>query len=142
MPLPKTASLLLLSARPASRRSVSSRMAGGRFLRAEMVGKKGRHLVNDPLWNKGLAFPEAERDRLAIRGLVPTRCKTIEEQQEVAMEEYRQGWAARAAQEPEDEIIASGVSPDNIRKWTVLQNLQDRNETLFYRLIQAGPHRS
>ena len=38
------------------------------------------------------------------------------------------------SQEPEDEIIKSGVKPDNIRKWKVLQSLQDRNETLFYRL--------
>ena len=69
------------------------------------------------------------------------------------MDEYRQGWAARAELEPEDEIIKSGmslivfkspfefliyvflsgVSPDNIRKWKVLQSVQDRNETLFYR---------
>ena len=49
------------------------------------------------------------------------------------MAEYREGWAARAEKEPEDEIIKSGVKPDNIRKWKVLQSLQDRNETLFYR---------
>jgi hypothetical protein len=49
------------------------------------------------------------------------------------MEEYRSGWTKRAAQEPDDEIIKSGVSPDNIRKWQVLQSVQDRNETLFYK---------
>ena len=27
--------------------------------------------MNDPVCNKGLAFPMAERDRLGIRGLVP-----------------------------------------------------------------------
>ena len=41
-------------------------------------------------------------------------------------------------QEPDDEIIASGVSPDTIRKWKVLQSVQDRNETLFYRYDQAN----
>ena len=38
-------------------------------------------------------------------------------------------------QELDDEIIKSGVSPDNIRKWNVLQSVQDRNETLFYRYL-------
>merc|ERR1712089_13873 len=51
------------------------------------------------------------------------------------MAEYRQGWASRAAEEPNDEIIKSGVNPDNIRKWKVLQSVQDRNETLFYKLL-------
>merc|ERR1719418_443636 len=49
--------------------------------------------------------------------------------------DQREGWAARAEKEPDDEIIKSGVKPDNIRKWKVLQSLQDRNETLFYRLL-------
>ena len=35
------------------------------------------------------------------------------------MDEYNKGWAVRAEQEPDDEIIRSGVSPDNIRKWKV-----------------------
>ena len=43
------------------------------------------------------------------------------------------GHGLTTAQEPDDEIIKSGVSPDNIRKWKVLQSVQDRNETLFYR---------
>ncbi len=30
-------------------------------------------------------------------------------------------------------LFLAGVSPDNIRKWKVLQSLQDRNETLFYK---------
>ena len=71
------------------------------------------------------------------------------------MEEYELGWADRAErvqlqkidkdsfhqymlQELDDEIMASGVSPDNIRKWKVLQSVQDRNETLFYRYDQAN----
>jgi hypothetical protein len=57
----------------------------------------------------------------------------IEDQERVILEEYHKGWALRAEQEPEDEIIQSGVNPDNIRKWKVLQSVQDRNETLFYR---------
>lgn len=37
------------------------------------------------------------------------------------MLEYEQGFAARAANDPDDKLIKSGVNPDNIRKWTVLK---------------------
>ena len=59
----------------------------------------------------------------------------MEDQEANIMREFDQGWAARAAQEPEDEIINSGVNPDDIRKWTVLQGVHDRNQTLYYRLL-------
>lgn len=40
--------------------------------------KKGIDLIHDPIYNKGTAYPYAERDRLNIRGLVPPRCTDIE----------------------------------------------------------------
>jgi len=117
------------------RRGIASKMVGGQYLKAEIVRKKGKNLLSDPIFNKGLGFPRTERDRLSIRGLVPPSTLDMEEQMDVLMAEYLQGWAARAEQEPDDEIIKSGVNPDNIRKWKVLQSVQDRNETLFYRLL-------
>jgi len=117
------------------KRSITSKMMGGQYLKAEIVRKKGKNLVSDPLFNKGLGFPRAERDRLGIRGLLPSQILETEGQEENIMAEYKQGWATRAAEEPDDEIIKSGVNPDNIRKWKVLQSVQDRNETLFYRLL-------
>jgi len=116
-------------------RPITAKKVGGEFLKAEIVRKKGKNVLSDPLFNKGLAFPPAERDRLGIRGLVPPTTLQMADQEDYIMAEYRQGWAARAAQEPDDEIIKSGVNPDNIRKWHVLQSVQDRNETLFYRLL-------
>jgi len=110
-------------------------MIGGRYLRAEIVHKKGINLISDPLFNKGLAFPYSERDRLSIRGLVPPAMVSICDQKALMMDEYSTGWAARAANEPNDEIIRSGVNPDNIRQWNVLQGIQDRNETLFYKIL-------
>jgi len=117
------------------RRSKTSKMVGGQYLKAEIVRKKGKNLLSDPIFNKGLGFPRAERDRLGIRGLLPSQILEVGGQEENIMNEYRQGWATRAAEEPDDEIIKSGVNPDNIRKWKVLQSVQDRNETLFYRLL-------
>lgn len=124
-----------VSASFAQKRSITGKKVGGEYLKAEIVRKKGKNVLSDPLFNKGLAFPLAERDRLGIRGLVPPTTLEMDEQEEYIMAEYLQGWAARAEQEPDDEIISSGVNPDNIRKWKVLQSVQDRNETLFYRLL-------
>jgi len=118
------------------KRDISSKMIGGKYLRAEIVHKKGKQLVSDPIYNKGLAFPYSERDRLSIRGLMPPSVLNIEKQEQVIMDEYNKGWAVRAEQEPDDEIIRSGVSPDNIRKWKVLQSVHDRNEILFYRILE------
>merc|ERR1719209_489907 len=128
-------STTMLGGREKERRGIASKMIGGEYLKAEIVRKKGKNLLSDPIFNKGLGFPRTERDRLGIRGLVPPSTLEMSEQEEVLMAEYRQGWASRAAQEPNDEIIKSGVNPDNIRKWKVLQSVQDRNETLFYRLL-------
>ena len=55
---------------------------------------------------------------------MPPTFQDLDEQKLIVMEEYEKGWAARAASDPEDEIIKSGVNPDNIRKWKVLQSLQ------------------
>jgi len=115
--------------------SIKSKMHGGKMLVAERVKEKGRNLIHDPVFNKGLAFPVSERDRLGIRGLIPSTMLSLSEQETIIMEEYRMGWAERALREPDDEIIKSGVNPDNIRKWKVLQSVQDRNETLFYKIL-------
>merc|ERR1719209_1584569 len=128
-------STTMLGGRERQKRGIASKMIGGEYMKAEIVRKKGKNLLSDPIFNKGLGFPRTERDRLGIRGLVPPSTLEMSEQEEVLMAEYRQGWASRAAQEPNDEIIKSGVNPDNIRKWKVLQSVQDRNETLFYRLL-------
>ena len=46
-------------------------MVGGKYLRAEIVHKKSSALISDPIFNKGLAFPKSERDRLGLRGIIP-----------------------------------------------------------------------
>ena len=46
---------------------------------------KGLDILHDPLWNKGMGFPIAERDRLGLRGLLPPIVKTQAQQLERAL---------------------------------------------------------
>src|SRR3972149_2264112 len=49
---------------------------------------RGVDLLHDPLLNKGTAFTEAERDALGLRGLLPPRVFTIEEQESRVFEHF------------------------------------------------------
>ena len=41
---------------------------------------RGMALLRDPLLNKGIAFTEAERDALGLRGFLPAHVLSMEEQ--------------------------------------------------------------
>ena len=76
--------------------------------------------MHDPLWNKGMAMDYPERDRLNLRGLVPPRVKTLEEQAERAMLHLR------------------AYGDDNVSKNMYLQELHNRNETLYHYVLAAN----
>jgi malate dehydrogenase (oxaloacetate-decarboxylating)(NADP+) len=73
-------------------------------------------VLHDPLLNKGTAFPEAERDALGLRGLLPPHVHTQEEQVSRILQQLR-----RLA--------------DPLDKYVALNALHDRNEALFFRVI-------
>ena len=77
----------------------------------------GYALLTNSLLNKGTAFIERERDVLGLRGLLPPRVFTIEEQLGRVYGNYRR-------------------KTDALEKYIFLTTLQNRNETLFYRLVQ------
>jgi malate dehydrogenase (oxaloacetate-decarboxylating) len=76
----------------------------------------GSTLLETPLLNKGSAFTKEERASFNLSGLLPEITETIEEQ------------TARAYQQ-----LTSFTT--NIDKHIYLRNIQDTNETLYYRLI-------
>ena len=76
----------------------------------------GIDLLHDPTLNKGTAFTEDERDALKLRGLLPPRVLTQEQQVEKILENFRK-------------------EPTDIHKYLFLMSLQDRNERLFYRVV-------
>ena len=78
--------------------------------------KRGADILYDPVLNKGTAFTEAERDLLGLRGLLPPRVMTIEEQLARVLP------GVRAKRTP-------------LEQYTYLLSLHDRNVTLFYRLV-------
>jgi malic enzyme len=80
------------------------------------VDTRGRPLLTDPLTNKGTAFPVEERERLGLEGLVPPAVATMREQLERVYENFK-------------------AKPTDLERYIHLASLQDRNETLFFRLV-------
>ena len=81
---------------------------------------RGSALLANPLLNKGTAFPEEERDALGLRGLLPPRVFSLEEQVARAYTNFLR-------------------QPEPLDKYVFLTLLQNRNETLFYKLLETHP---
>jgi len=77
---------------------------------------RGIEVLHNPVYAKGTSFTASERERLGIRGLVPPAYFTVEQQ-------ARKIWAQN---------VRLGTP---LERWSHLQDLKDRNETLFYRLV-------
>jgi malate dehydrogenase (oxaloacetate-decarboxylating)(NADP+) len=88
----------------------------GLSARGGMPEERGAALLSNPLLNKGTAFTERERDVLGLRGLLPPRVFTLEEQLQRSLAAVRR-------------------KTDALEKYIYLTNLQNRNEVLFYRLV-------
>lgn len=76
----------------------------------------GPALLEAPLLNKGSAFSQHERQHFNLEGLLPYNIETIEEQKARAYQQF------------------CSFQTD-IDKHIYLRNIQDTNETLYYRLI-------
>jgi malic enzyme len=76
----------------------------------------GRSLLSRAEANKDVAFGDDERDTLGLRGLLPWKVATIEEQMSLELEHLRR-------------------KSDDIERYIGLAALRDRNETLFFRLL-------
>jgi malate dehydrogenase (oxaloacetate-decarboxylating) len=77
---------------------------------------RGRARLFDALTTKGTAFTADERHSLGLLGLLPTAVKTLAEQVDHCWHEF-------------------STRRDDLDKHIYLRALQDRNETLFYRVL-------
>jgi malic enzyme len=84
--------------------------------RAASIALAGPALLGSRLLTKDLAFSDRERDVFHLRGLLPDRILTIEEQVELELEHLRR-------------------KDDALERYIGMAALQDRNATLFYRLL-------
>lgn len=90
----------------------------GEFMIAD-VKKRGNAVLADPLLNKGTAFSENERRELGLMGMLPHQVTDRERQVRRAF----------------DHIHRKG-SENPLEKYIGMAGLQDRNETLFYQVLE------
>jgi malic enzyme len=80
------------------------------------VSHKGRPIILNPFTNKGTAYTAEERESLGLEGLVAPATATMEQQLERTYENFK-------------------AKSSGLEKFIYLASLQDRNETLFFRLV-------
>ncbi|MGG3571710.1 NAD-dependent malic enzyme [Bacillus gobiensis] len=78
---------------------------------------RGKDVLSIPRLNKGVAFTLEEREELGLEGLLPPKVLTLEQQVERAYEQF-------------------STQPDRLRQNVYLNDLQNRNEVLFYKLLK------
>src|SRR5712664_2841404 len=73
-------------------------------------------VLDDPILNRGVAFSAAEREALGLTGRLPSAVLTLDEQAERAYRQLQQ-------------------QSSDLAKNVYLEQLHDRNETLYYKLL-------
>ncbi len=76
----------------------------------------GQRLLENPLLNKGSAFPEEEREAFNLLGLLPAYVAQMEDQLARTYENYQR-------------------KDSDLERYIYLASLHDRNEALFFRLV-------
>ncbi|KAH9325439.1 hypothetical protein KI387_005617, partial [Taxus chinensis] len=92
----------------------------------DIIHKRGNDILHDPWFNKETAFPLTERDRLGLRGLLPPRIISFDQQCHRFMDSFRS---------LEHNTRDGTADSTALAKWRILNRLHDRNETLYYKVL-------
>lgn len=87
---------------------------------AGQVREHGLALLSNPLLNKGRAFTRSERTAFGLNGLLPAGVLSIQEQSALELDRLAR-------------------KHDDLERYIELAGVQDRNETLFHRLLVDHP---
>ena len=79
----------------------------------------GVKLLHSPNLNKGTAFTEEERETLGLRGLLPPRISSQEDQVAKVLENFDR-------------------KENDLQRYIYMVGLEDRNEHLFYRVVMEN----
>jgi len=90
-----------------------------------LTTRYGIDIINDPLYNKGTAFPASERDRLGLRGLLPPHS----------------GERASITSQTKRILTQFDKMKVPLNQHIFLKSLFDRNEILFYRVLMENIRR-
>jgi malate dehydrogenase (oxaloacetate-decarboxylating)(NADP+) len=77
---------------------------------------RGTALLHNPLFNRGTGFTKAEREAFGLCGLLPPRVLSMEQHAARILENFYK-------------------KPTDLEKYVYMIDLEDRNETLFYRIL-------
>jgi malate dehydrogenase (oxaloacetate-decarboxylating) len=83
------------------------------------ISLRGIAILSNPVLNKDAAFTEDERDTLGLRGLLPPQVMDIDAQVSLELEHVRR-------------------KGDDLERYIGLAALEDRNETLFHRVLSEN----
>lgn len=81
---------------------------------------RGIRILQNPLWNKGTAFTQEERDALGLNGLLPQQISTLQEQ----IKRVYAGFVRKKTP---------------LGKYTYLLELLNHNEHLFFQFVAQNP---
>lgn len=77
---------------------------------------RGVSLLHNPLLNRGTGFTQAEREEFGLCGLLPPRVLSMQEHAARILENFHK-------------------KPTDLEKYVFMIGTEDRNETLFYRIL-------